>query len=195
MSTVNEVAEIVRAAIVRQVGQYQIMRQAFSAVTSADIESMTERVIADPKIGTRKLPIDVAAYWFAIYCLSARRLKIEADTLTDETVPLVFRLALQCADSINALTLLSRGGLVAEEQLREQAPFIAASAGGKKSREKYDEPREWVRAEWHEHSAAYKNNKSDFARSYIKLVLQKFGVEVTDRTIKEDWLAVDRKVN
>jgi hypothetical protein len=191
MNNVAQVVEIVRAATVRQAGQYQLMRQAFSTVTSADIEAMVERITADPQTGTpgtRKEPIDGAAYFFAHYCLTARRLKIETEALTDETIPLVFQLALACADYINALTLLSRGGFVAEEQLQEQAPRIAAMAGGKKSRKKFAEPRKWVQSEWAQHQHEYES-KADFARIYAPLALQKFNVNVTERTIREDWLS------
>jgi hypothetical protein len=188
MSVVAQVIEIVRDATARQVGQYQLLRKAFSAITDADIEAMVERIIADPLTHTRREPIDVAAYFLATYCMSARRLKTEADALTSETIPLVFQLTLACTDAINALTLLSRGGLVADEQLQEQAPRIAATAGGKKSREKYAEPRKWVQSEWSQHGHGHEG-KADFARIYVPLVFQKFDVKVTERTIREDWLA------
>jgi hypothetical protein len=50
---------------------------------------------------------------------------------------------------------------------------------------------EYVQAEWAAHGASesgYNNNKSDFARVYAKLVADKFGVLVKERTIREGWL-------
>jgi hypothetical protein len=55
--------------------------------------------------------------------------------------------------------------------------------------------REFVTAEWAAHKAQYDNNKSAFARTYVKLVAAKFKdrsgdpLMVTEKTIRESWLA------
>jgi hypothetical protein len=60
--------------------------------------------------------------------------------------------------------------------------------GGKASKEKFNAPRAFVQEEWAKHRADYENNKSDFARTYVALIRNKFGLEVTEKTIRESWL-------
>ena len=56
--------------------------------------------------------------------------------------------------------------------------------------------REYVVAEWLEKSNAYGNNKSAFARDYVRLIRQKYTdrngdpLSVTEKTIREVWLKV-----
>jgi hypothetical protein len=48
--------------------------------------------------------------------------------------------------------------------------------------------REAVRNEWQRDRQAYGGNKTDFARAMARRLLIEQGLEVTDRTIREDWL-------
>lgn len=63
-----------------------------------------------------------------------------------------------------------------------------ASSGGKARSEPYREPKQFVQDQWAKHRDAYENNKSDFARTYVRIVNQQFGIEVTERTVRESWL-------
>lgn len=53
----------------------------------------------------------------------------------------------------------------------------------------------YVKNEWHVNGSAYSFNKSDFARTYVKLVAQNFRdrrgdpLTITEKTIREIWLA------
>ena len=53
----------------------------------------------------------------------------------------------------------------------------------------------YVKNEWHVNGSAYSFNKSDFARTYVKLVAQNFldrrgdPLTITEKTIREIWLA------
>lgn len=55
--------------------------------------------------------------------------------------------------------------------------------------------RYFVQKKWEEERTQYKNNKSDFARTYVKIVAQEFldsnqdPLRITERTLKEDWLS------
>lgn len=48
--------------------------------------------------------------------------------------------------------------------------------------------KKYVQDEWKALCEDYKNNKSDFARAYSKIVLNRFGVNITTRVITETWL-------
>ena len=56
----------------------------------------------------------------------------------------------------------------------------------------------FVQAEWHEKAEAYKGNKSDFARTYVALILDQFQdtkgdpLQVTVKTIRDVWLSPGR---
>lgn len=69
----------------------------------------------------------------------------------------------------------------------------AASAANKRHKP-MNNARRWVEAEWRLHRDEYKNNKSDFSRTYVKQVLQKFEdskgdpLSISEKTIKEVWL-------
>lgn len=81
----------------------------------------------------------------------------------------------------NAVTLVERGGT-----LQTFAQRLGLS--GAKGRDRNFSPaREWVRSQWQQEHAAYKG-KADFARIYVPLVLQRFGIQVTEDTIRESWL-------
>lgn len=68
-----------------------------------------------------------------------------------------------------------------------RATKIVEGRWGKNST--YAKAKTYIQSEWKAHCEEYKNNKSDFARTYSKLVLNQFGVKVTDKTIREVWLS------
>lgn len=80
----------------------------------------------------------------------------------------------------------------AEKRLPDEAEAwvrkATASSGGKKRSEPYIEPKRFVQSEWIKHRSDYENNKSDFARTYVRLVKQRFDLEITERTVYESWL-------
>lgn len=47
--------------------------------------------------------------------------------------------------------------------------------------------KEWVRSEYGQHRPDYRS-KADFARIYVKRLLNERSVTVTEKTLKEDWL-------
>lgn len=47
--------------------------------------------------------------------------------------------------------------------------------------------KEWVRSEYEQHRPSYKS-KADFARIYVKRLLNERSLTVTEKTLKEDWL-------
>lgn len=51
------------------------------------------------------------------------------------------------------------------------------------------EAKDFVRSEWSKHREAYGGNKSAFARDYVKRVLNEFSVKVTEKQMREVWLA------
>ena len=63
-----------------------------------------------------------------------------------------------------------------------------ASSGGKAKYEKHNQAREFVVREWSEHRIAYGGNKSEFARHYVRRVLNEFGLNITEKTVREVWL-------
>ena len=48
--------------------------------------------------------------------------------------------------------------------------------------------REFVRAEWGLHRSNYDNNKSAFARDYVRRVWNEMNVSVTEKQLREVWL-------
>jgi len=56
----------------------------------------------------------------------------------------------------------------------------------------------FVQSEWHEKAEAYKRNKSDFARTYVALIRDRFRdtkgdpLRVTEKTIRDVWLSPSR---
>jgi hypothetical protein len=63
-----------------------------------------------------------------------------------------------------------------------------ASKAGRLSKANFEEARQFVQSEWEKSANEYSNNRSEFARVYSRLVKQHFGLDVTDRTIRESWL-------
>ncbi len=63
-----------------------------------------------------------------------------------------------------------------------------AQAGGQAKYRKHNEAKAFVLVEWQAHRAAYANNKSAFSRDYTRRVIHEFGVQVTEKTIREVWL-------
>lgn len=63
---------------------------------------------------------------------------------------------------------------------------------GEKASKKNAEPRAWVLTEW-ESRPDLGQSKASFARQYVPLVKQRFGVLVTEDTIKRDWLPKSAK--
>lgn len=67
------------------------------------------------------------------------------------------------------------------------AKQAASMRASKAAKSKNIEPRAWVLIQW----ASRPNkaqSKADFARKYIKKVMEKFGLEVTPNTIERSWL-------
>lgn len=58
----------------------------------------------------------------------------------------------------------------------------------KRSHKKSNDAKDWVLSEWALHASEYRNIKSDFARVYSRLILDKFGATVKGRQIREVWL-------
>jgi hypothetical protein len=58
-----------------------------------------------------------------------------------------------------------------------------------------NEVKKFVLDEWKVHASDYDHNKSEFARHYVSLILQKFSdkkgdpFRVTEKTIREAWLS------
>lgn len=61
----------------------------------------------------------------------------------------------------------------------------AANSRHKGSRE----ARNFVRTEWAAHRTDYQGNKSAFARDYAKRVWNELNIRVTEKTVRESWLA------
>jgi hypothetical protein len=187
-------AATARHALALFIGQYALLRPKFPTVTDAAVEAMTASVVEDPTIGQRKAPIDSAVYFAALYTMAVRKLEAQIAALAscDDAVTAlhaVFELIPACANIVNALTLLSRGGLMSELHLQERAPIIMAQRHANKGHEKSNAAKAWVRSEWAKHKGEYEGNKSAFARIYVRLVPQEFpNVTVTDKTITDSWL-------
>lgn len=58
----------------------------------------------------------------------------------------------------------------------------------KNAGKKNEKARKFVKEEWIKHKESYDHNKSDFARHYSRLVLEKFSIEITDKSIRDRWL-------
>ena len=189
---VEKFAATTRHTLALFVGQFALLRPQFPTITEAAVDSMIAAIRADP-LGTPKRPdIDNAVYFAACYLMGARKLEAEVDALPShpDTVAVlhsIFGLVPACANSMNALTLVSRGGLMPELHLQERAPVIVARRNANKGHETRRKAMDWVRDQWRDHSHEYPS-KADFARIHVGLVANKFGVGVTDKTIRERWL-------
>ena len=63
------------------------------------------------------------------------------------------------------------------------------SLGGKAKHQEASLQKQWVRDEWVKHGASqYGGNKTEFARVYVKLGLEKFGRQFAETTIAVAWL-------
>lgn len=49
--------------------------------------------------------------------------------------------------------------------------------------------RQWVQQEWQRRRTEFNDNKSRFAHAYVRKVLERFGVQVKEGTIRTDWIA------
>lgn len=84
----------------------------------------------------------------------------------------------------------------------EKLPSIArskqASNAGLAKNKELRIAREYVCSEWSKNAGEYENNKSAFARDYVRFVKQRFKdskgdpLAVTERTIREEWLRGSR---
>lgn len=52
-----------------------------------------------------------------------------------------------------------------------------------------NDAKKFVRLEWRKYKDEYKNNKSEFSRIYVRRVKNEFGVEITEKQMREVWLA------
>jgi hypothetical protein len=135
----------------------------------------------------------------------------EEDLGTHEDGPVAARLVSAANDAIDAaLALGFARELAAEAVTRAEAAEDLAESIEERQR-RFNEERarkaamarhghlkpaiQFVRTEWEEHREAYDFNKTDFARTYVELVRNKFRdrrgdpVKVTIKTITEVWLA------
>ncbi|WP_287804820.1 hypothetical protein [Diaphorobacter sp.] len=65
---------------------------------------------------------------------------------------------------------------------------LSAKANANKGHARTNKAKEFVRSEWLEHSAAYVQNKSAFARDYVRRVFNEFEVTITEKQMREVWL-------
>lgn len=64
-----------------------------------------------------------------------------------------------------------------------------AKLGGEKKNQASNQARFFVVAEWAKYRGEYGDNKSAFARDYVRRVKFEMGVDVTEKTIREVWLS------
>ena len=64
-----------------------------------------------------------------------------------------------------------------------------ARSGAVKRSNGFSPARNFVAEEWTRHREQYAGNKSEFARIYVRRVLNEFGTRVTEKTIREAWLS------
>lgn len=72
----------------------------------------------------------------------------------------------------------------------------AASKSARKRHSKSHAAKKFVADEWKKNKGDYSNNKSEFARHYVRRVKHEFDLDVTEKTIREVWLnnpPVDKK--
>lgn len=75
-----------------------------------------------------------------------------------------------------------------DAELRKAVRRETAREGGLARNTQYRQAQEFVKREWGEHSEAYENNKSAFARHYARRVKNELQLTVTEKTIREVWL-------
>jgi hypothetical protein len=178
-------------------GQIAQLRQSFPDVADADIQAMQQKIMDDPDVGTRLQPIDAAAYFIALHSIVSAGVRAGLDELrTGGTAATLHYLLLDqlpvCANIVNALTLLTRGGLATELHLDEAgrtARSTVARKGADVRHADANEAKSWVQQQWKDHGERFKHNKTEFARHYVPLVKEQYSVEVSEKTIRETWLA------
>jgi hypothetical protein len=194
---VRKFAETASRMLEQSAGQIAQLRQSFPKITDADIQAMSDRIKADTGLGYRQEPIDVAIYYLALHtiiCANAQAAIAELGTTgTPATLHyLLLMLLPNCANIVNALTLLTRGGLATQlhvEEMQGVARGVVARAGGNKKHEKMNEAKAWVQQQWKDHGGTYAS-KAEFARHYVKQVRAEHdGLKVEEKTIRESWLA------
>ena len=67
-----------------------------------------------------------------------------------------------------------------------------AAARAKKRHAKNAAAKAFIKEEWERYREDYKNNKSDFARVYVRIVKMEFGIDFTEKTIRDVWLKTPR---
>lgn len=65
---------------------------------------------------------------------------------------------------------------------------LQARAGATKRHATNASARKFVETEWALHQTAYKNNKSAFARDYVRRLKNEFEVAITEKQMREVWL-------
>lgn len=74
------------------------------------------------------------------------------------------------------------------EESVKRARQQAASKAARALHAPNNEAKEFIRSEWEKHAAGYDFNKSEFARHYVKRLINERGVEVTEKQLREVWL-------
>lgn len=74
-------------------------------------------------------------------------------------------------------------------QAKRVALSDAASSKAAKLHAPRNNAKNWVRSEWIEKHEAYGGNKSEFARHYARRIKNERSIEITEKTIREVWLA------
>lgn len=85
-------------------------------------------------------------------------------------------------DCVALLAYVARDQLNAELRGQRQA-------GAEKANAKKKAAREWIVDEWQRRRAAYRDNKSEFARDYVPKLQGRFGVKVAHKTVTDRWLS------
>ena len=73
------------------------------------------------------------------------------------------------------------------EQAKEKRRQAAIDAA-KTKHEHHSEAKDYVLSGWQLYKASYKGNRTKFAKRYVELIEEEFGLEVAQRTISGDWL-------
>ena len=73
--------------------------------------------------------------------------------------------------------------------LKDHFELIRARKAANTRHEGSRKARNFVRSEWVAHQAEYQGNKSAFARDYVKRVWNELEIRVTEKTVRESWLA------
>lgn len=134
---VRVLVDTARAALRQSAQQIGQLRKGFPNTTDAHIAAMAKKLRADPAIGQRQQPIDAAAYFLALHELAHGNaqdaLRALATNGTPATLHYVFVLMTNCANIVNALTLLQAGGGLATQLHIEEMQGVALSTARHKS--------------------------------------------------------------